>query len=98
MRPAASPMRPAATPTPLYVHRQHVRPASLSSADALLIIAEARKQMPNIALLIPHVSILSAHIVPLISHAKDGFIERATEPRMIQKLQECYTLMLEFNQ
>ena len=99
MRPAATPAR-ASTPqrAPLYTPAVSRRPASLSSADALLIIAEARKQMPNIAFLIPHVSIDSSHIMPLISHAKDGFIERASEPRMIQKLKDTYALILEFNQ
>ena len=102
----STPLRPAATPAraptpqraPLYAPAVSRRSASLSTEDALLIIAEAHKQAPNIAFLIPHLSIDSSHILPLISHAKDCFIERATQPRMIQKLKDTYTLILEYHQ
>ena len=102
----STPMRPAATPAraptpqraPLYTPAESRGPASLSTEDAQLIINEAHKERPNIAFLIPHVSIDSSHILPLISHAKDCFIKRATQPRMIQKLKDSYTLILEFHQ
>ena len=71
---------------------------ALSSEDALLIINEAGKPSPNISSLIIHVSIDSSHIHDLISHAKEGFIERAAVPRLIQKLKDYYNLMLEFGQ